>query len=132
MLVNAINSAMCYPARHITWLYYISIQLNYFVIAGIFALFPTPVAKTFGSRYGAQVYAVTIMASPISSVFNTLIVKLLYKVIGEQAVLYIGTAASLIAIVINFFFTEELDTERLLNKNLIVDKRRHFKLDQGP
>lgn len=52
MIVCTINSLICYPARNIEWLYFVCIQLNYFVMAGIFSTFPTPVAKTFGPRYG--------------------------------------------------------------------------------
>jgi hypothetical protein len=53
MVINTIISIFCYPSRVNTVLFYIMIQMNYFVVAGIFSLFPAPAAKTFGPKYGA-------------------------------------------------------------------------------
>ena len=52
MVINALNSVFAYPAREHASLFFISIELNYFVQAGIFSLFPTPAAKTFGYTFG--------------------------------------------------------------------------------
>jgi MFS-type transporter involved in bile tolerance (Atg22 family) len=52
MTLNMITSSACYSVRGITWLYFVSIQLNYMVTAGIYALFPTAVYNTFGTLYG--------------------------------------------------------------------------------
>ena len=52
MFLNMVTSFSCYSVRHITWLYFIAIQMNYLVCAGIFALFPTAVYNTFGTLYG--------------------------------------------------------------------------------
>ena len=119
MLINIVNSAVCYHVKKIDWLFFICVQLNYLVLAGVFALFPAPASKTFGKRYGAQVYAIVLIATPLSGLVNTLFVKVLYSRIGNQNIIYIGTAASALAIVINYFFTEKLDTERLQRLGLL-------------
>lgn len=53
MLINIVNSLIAYEARYNEVLYFACVQMNFMVIAGVFALFPTPVANTFGPKYGA-------------------------------------------------------------------------------
>lgn len=53
MVVNFVNSIICFPARYNKWLYFVCVQLNFFVIAGVYSLFPVPVCMTFGPKYGA-------------------------------------------------------------------------------
>ena len=56
MVINVVNSVICYPAREYPPLYFVCILINYMVYAGIFAIFaifPTPDSQKFGPRYGA-------------------------------------------------------------------------------
>lgn len=82
MGINVANSCVCYFAVAYPALYFICIQLNYFVIGGIFALFPAPAVKTFGGDVGVRVYALVLYSSVICSGFDTLLVQLLYDHIG--------------------------------------------------
>ena len=52
MILNLLLSIFAYPAKEHASLFFICILLNYFVQAGLFSLFPTPAAKTFGYTYG--------------------------------------------------------------------------------
>ena len=52
MTINALNAVICYEVKEIEWAYIICIELNYVVVAGIYALFPAPAMKTFGFKYG--------------------------------------------------------------------------------
>lgn len=113
MSIGTINSIICYPARHVPWLYFICILLNYMVLAGLFATFPTPVAKTFGPQYGIQVYSMILVASPIQSIITTTQVKLLYEWLGIQSLIYMGTIGCIMAMVVCFFFDERLDFENM-------------------
>ena len=52
MILNAINGVVCYQVRDTMWIYIICVELNYLVLAGIFAVFPAAVIKTFGLKHG--------------------------------------------------------------------------------
>lgn len=121
MALSVVISILCYPARHMPWLYFLCIQLDYITVAGIFALFPAPVSKTFGDKYGAQVYALILIAGPLGTVVNTFIVTYFYDALGDQNVFFIGTIASLGALMINFQFDEKLDTDRLKRKGELIE-----------
>ena len=82
MLVNFVNSLVCFPARYNKWLYFICIQLNFFVIAGIYSLFPVPVCSTFGPKYGAQIYSVIMSSVVLASFSITFAMTVLYPIIG--------------------------------------------------
>lgn len=120
MTICTVNSVICYPARVIPELYFVCILVNYMVMAGVFATFPTPAAKTFGPRFGIQVYSLILFGPPIQSVLTTIQVKLLYEVVGMEPLLYTGTVCSFIALLISAAFTERLDLEQMHEKKLLV------------
>lgn len=70
MVVNALNAFICYHVRKVMWLYIICIELNYFVLAGVFSLFPAPAIKTFGPLYGPQVYAIILYGGLFASIMD--------------------------------------------------------------
>ena len=74
MATNLANAMICYWAVSYKALYFICIQLNFFCIGGIFALFPTPACKTFGGDIGVRIYAIILFTSVISSGFDTILV----------------------------------------------------------
>lgn len=94
--------------------------MNYFVIAGIFSLFPAPVIKTFGPRYGPQVYTLILAGGFGASIWNLINIKVLYNIIGEGPVLAISGVFSLLAMGTLFFFKEGLDIEKLQKKGFIT------------
>lgn len=124
MIINIVNSLIAYEARYNETLYFACIQMNYLVLAGIFALFPTPVAKTFGPKFGAQVYTMVMFASPIKSIISMIGIKFLEQKIGIPVLLYSGAVSALIAFIICLFFTEKLDVQRMHKKSLLVWKPR--------
>ena len=111
MVINALNGLVCYHVKMITWLYFLCIELNYFVIAGTFAVFPAAVVRTFGIFYGPQVYSLILIGSPLSSILNMFCIKVLYLElqINEVAILLIGSIASILAIIVNHRFEEKID-----------------------
>ena len=121
MVINVVNSVICYPARDYPPLYFVCILLNYMVYAGIFAIFPTPAAQTFGPRYGAQVYSIILVAGLVAAIANALHNKILYGMMGLEAsyLFNIGGVYSVIGIIINNFFSEKLDIEKMEKKGKI-------------
>lgn len=86
-------------------------------MAGIFSVFPAPSAQTFGPKYGPQVYTFIMLAAAACSIFNFLMVQNIESI---QIQFYIGGFCAAMVMVINYFFEEELDLERLESKGLIV------------
>ena len=89
--------------------------------AGIFALFPTAVYNTFGTLYGPRLYAVILLGSSISSVFDTFLIKVVYQAMDSpiEDLFYIGAISSFIAIVIAYYFTEDIDIKNMDRKGYI-------------
>lgn len=124
MVINIVNSAIAYNARNKETLYFICIQLNYLVLAGIFALFPTPVASTFGPLYGAQVFTMVLFSSMVKSTISMIGIKFLEEAVGVPNLLSSGTVCAVIALIICLFFKEKLDVERLHKRNLLTWKQK--------
>ena len=119
MIINAINAVFCYQVRDIMWIYIICIELNYLVLGGIFAVFPASVVKTFGLKYGPQVYTLILLGSPASSIIDTIFIKVLYEQIGAFPILCFGSGISIAALIVCLFFKESLDIENMDKKGLI-------------
>lgn len=86
--------------------YFIIIQLNYMVIGGIFALFPTPAANTFGKEKGPQVYSLIIMGSLIAAFTDTMLVVFAFETLGVHKLYMIGGVCALISLIMSCFFDE--------------------------
>lgn len=119
MAINVANSLLCYPLRSSTSLFLICIETNYLVIAGVFAIFPVPVSKTFGPRFGTAVYAMVLIGSPLSALLITFQNHIVAEAVGMQGMFACSAIFSGIAIVVAFFFNEKLDIERLHKKQLL-------------
>lgn len=118
--INVINGLICFYARSVTWLYFICIMLNYLVIAGVFAIFPVPVATTFGSKYGTSVYPLVLLGSPLSALLITMETEVLYPKFGSQIVIFVGVGCSVLAIVIASIFNPNLDLQSMHRRGHIV------------
>ena len=127
MMINAANSLVAYSARYNDALFFACVQLNFMVFAGMFALFPTPVGKTFGDKYGVQVYSYVMLSSPLKSIISMFGIDYLEQKIGVQELLYTGTASSFMALIICLCFNEKLDIQRMERRSLLVwANRRAF------
>lgn len=118
--INVVNGLICYYARTITWLYFICILLDYLVIAGVFAIFPVPVATTFGSKFGTSVYPLVLLGAPLSALLITVETEVLYPRFGSQIVIYVGVGCSLLAIVIATLFNPQLDVNSMQRRGHVV------------
>lgn len=107
MALSILTSLVCYRAVGLLPLFVLCIQTNYAVLAGIFAIFPTSVVTSFGSKHGAQVYTAILVAGSISGLTSALLVNLFYKAMGVNFLLQIGTACSVACLVICALFDEE-------------------------
>mmetsp|Transcript_4692 Transcript_4692/g.7993 ORF Transcript_4692/g.7993 Transcript_4692/m.7993 type:complete len:148 (+) Transcript_4692:756-1199(+) len=82
MLLNVVTSLICYWARNHQYAYYCCILSTYVVIAGIYALFPTAVFKTFGKERGAQIYTLVLLGGLVTAFTGSFLQKVIYPIIG--------------------------------------------------
>lgn len=47
-----VNGLICYWMRNYEYAFFACVQFNYFVIAGVYAVYPTSVVNTFGEEVG--------------------------------------------------------------------------------
>ena len=52
MLIQLVNSMVCFWAAYVPALFFICILINYMVLGGLFAIFPVSVTNVFGLEYG--------------------------------------------------------------------------------
>jgi hypothetical protein len=90
----------------------------------IFTLFPIPVAKTFGMKYGIQVYTLVMLSWACTAFTNVLFVKLFSQKLENQGgniyVYAICLVWTIVAIFLNSIFKEDLDIENLEKKGKII------------
>ena len=120
MTVNTVLALFCYSTRYHRVVYFLCIQLNYFIVAGVFALFPTAVYNTFGTEKAPQIYSIILFSSFFASLTDTIIINLLYPLIGAQYTFVIGGVASFIGLFLCYVFEERLDIEKMDSKGLVV------------
>lgn len=75
--------------------------------------------KTFGPKYGAQVYSWVLMGNLLEATYATLQVQFLFKPLGPENIFHICTGISVLCLINIFLFRERLDIERLDKKGLI-------------
>eukprot|EP00356_Strombidium_inclinatum_P001291 CAMPEP_0170510688 /NCGR_PEP_ID=MMETSP0208-20121228/65902_1 /TAXON_ID=197538 /ORGANISM="Strombidium inclinatum, Strain S3" /LENGTH=105 /DNA_ID=CAMNT_0010794173 /DNA_START=1149 /DNA_END=1462 /DNA_ORIENTATION=+ len=99
------------------------------VVAGVFALFPTPAYKTFGSKKAPQIYSLVLLCSFFASLTDTILMRVVYESIGAENIFYIGAVASVVGMLIGIFFEERLDIENMDKRGLVVwgDLKEEFK-----
>ena len=122
MVMNIFLSFFSYNFKTNDAVWFMCIQMNYIVVAGIFALFPTPTYNTFGEDKAPQIYSIILLGSFFSSLTDNILIKFVYDYVGAEHLFFIGGAASVVAWLILYFFNERLDIERLDKKGLIIWK----------
>lgn len=114
MGLNLINSILCYPARKNNWLFFLSIQICYFVNAGVYTIFPLPVVKTFGSKHGPRVYAFVMFSNAAIAVVNLILVSIKENgSVPVEALFVICATASLISFSICWRFDEKISSKEM-------------------
>jgi hypothetical protein len=100
-----------------------TIILSHLVNNSIFTLFPVPVAKTFGMKYGIQVYALVMVAWSFNSLTNIFFIECVSSKIdtyGNLVVYMICLGFTVVAIFMNYHFSEVLDIEHMEKKGKII------------
>lgn len=120
MVLNFLMAVSVYDMLKYPVIYFLLVQLNFFLIGGIFSLFPTPILKSFGPKYGPQVYTLTMLGGIVASLLVTLLVQFCSKPLGLRGLFNVGAAFALFTIYLITQFDERVDIERLDAKGLIV------------
>mmetsp|Transcript_11175 Transcript_11175/g.18783 ORF Transcript_11175/g.18783 Transcript_11175/m.18783 type:complete len:146 (+) Transcript_11175:1116-1553(+) len=120
MIINTALAFSVYEFRANVPAYFFCIQVNYFVVASAFALFPTPAYKTFGTEKAPQIYSIILLSSFSASTTDTILMEYLYPKIGAGMLFRYAGLTSVLALVICYFFDERLDIERLDRRGLIL------------
>ena len=123
MGINLFITAVSYFSKLNEYTYFFTIILSHFVNNSIFTLFPVPVAKTFGKKYGIQVYAIVMVAWSFNSITNVFLIKVISENdphYGNLVVYMICLVFTIIAIGMNYIFIEELDIEHMEKKGKII------------
>ena len=109
MVFNIIICSCSFPARTEDWSYFIVIVLSHLINSCVLTLFPVPVAKTFGMKYGMQVYSLVLVSWGPTAVTNIVFNWAFYKdnvQYGNIFVYVICIMCSLLAIFVNYYFEE--------------------------
>jgi MFS family permease len=123
MCVQLFNSLICFWAANSPGLFVLCIQMNYFSIGGLFAVFPSTVMNVFGFKHGPQVYTLVLLGSLMSSIVNLIMTKLILPGTGFLFCFSLGSVVTVICLVILWQYDEKLDAEWLAKKNAIVRRK---------
>ena len=55
------------------------IQTAYLVNSGVFAVFPTAVVNTFGSKYGPRAYSLVMLSNVLGALINLGFINVFYE-----------------------------------------------------
>lgn len=120
MIVMFILGITVYDMLQYPMIYLGLVQVNFYCLGGIFSIFPAPISKSFGPKFGAQVYTLALLGGLVSSLIITIMMQFLAKPLGIQGLFNIGASFALITIIQVVNFDERIDIERLDEKGLIV------------
>lgn len=126
LIVQLLNSLVVYWASWIPWMFFICILLNYFSLGGLFAIFPTSVARVFGINMGPQVYVAILFGSFLSGVTNMFVTHYILPATSFVFIFYLGSVITVIVMIILFNFKEELDVDNLAKKGALRYKESYF------
>ena len=119
MIVQLINSVVCFWAAYVPSLFFICVLANYAVLGGLFAVFPVSVTKVFGLEHGPQIYVQILFGSFISSILNLITTKYVLPATNFVTLFYIGSITQILCLLTIWWFKEELDEERLAKYDAI-------------
>ena len=101
-LIFSINTVVAFAS-------YTATQLPYLYFCFIYALLPTPVVKTFGNKYGPQIYTIIMFGGTFAVVIDTLLVQFFFEKFGPYFIFIFCGVVSLIGLCLCMFFDPQLD-----------------------
>jgi len=119
MAINALNALLVYRFRYNQAVFCLCIELMYMVFAGIYSILPIATYQTFGPKQGPRAFAVILMGNTLGAVTSYIDQHFLYDLIGVENILRIGSISSVLAMMVCFSFSENLDFERMDRLGLI-------------
>jgi MFS family permease len=124
MVVQLINSLICFWAGRSGPAFFACVMLNYFSLGGLFAVFPGTVVRTFGKKQGPSVYVLVLIGSFLSSVLNIFATKFLLPNTSFFVVYTVGSGTTILCLVVLYFYEEKLDIEWLKKNDAIFLRER--------
>ena len=121
--LNIITALFSYISKYHPATFILCICSSQIVLAAIFALFPTSVYKTFGSKFGLQVYSLVMLFWMMTAIFEAFFIYVIFRSLdkyGNLTVYIICSAFGLIGLIINHKFTEKLDYSSLESKGKLI------------
>jgi len=122
MGVALVNSAVCFWAANNAVVFFGCVMMNYFSLGGLFAVFPRTVMSTFGKQHGPQIYAIILLGSLCNSIVILIQTKLLLPSLGFAFMYYLGSAVTVLSLVLIWWYKEELDIVNLGKARLVKRK----------
>lgn len=123
LTINFLNFCMAmtvYKMVDYPVIFYIIVYTNFFCYGSLVGLLPTPIVKTYGPRYGSQVFTFAMAGGIFSSLISTLMMQFLYKPLGLQGLFQVVAGFAAMSFLQMVYFDEKIDIERLDAKGLIV------------
>jgi len=117
MSIQLANSMLCYWAAYVPSLFFICVLVNYMVIGGMYAIFPSSVQNCFGLEFGPQIYAQILIGGFVSSLLILLSTTRLLPATSFVTLFYVGSLFQVATLIFLYFFNEELDVENLAKRD---------------
>ena len=122
MVIQLINSLVCYWAAYWPAAYFMCVMLNYMCIGGIFAIFPVAVTNVFGLTVGPKIYVWILLGSFFGSLINLVETTVLLDALGFAALFYFGSVMQVLCLLVTCCYEEKLDVERLRRHNGLLSQ----------
>ena len=90
MILQLVNACVCFWAAYEPALFFICIMINYFVLGGIYTIFPVSVTNVFGLEYGPQIYVQILFGPVITAFLNLITTKYLLPATNFVTLFYLG------------------------------------------
>ena len=85
-------------------MFFIWVCVIFFCIGGVFSLFPTAIARSFGSKYMSINYALLFTSQIFSSVVGALLFSTLQHLLGWVGIIFLVSGVSLVGFVFTLLF----------------------------
>ena len=119
MAIQLANSMLCFWAAYVPWLFFICVLVNYMVIGGMYAIFPSSVQNCFGLELGPQIYAQILIGGFFSSLLVLGTTTWLLPATNFVTLFYVGSLFQIATLVCLYFFNEELDVKNLAKRDCL-------------
>ena len=119
MLIELVNSMVCFWAAYYPALYFVCILVNYACVGGMFTIFPVSVTNVFGLEHGPAIYVQVMFGGFITSILNLMTTMWLLPVTNFMTLFYVGSLTQIATLALLWWFKEELDVDRLSKYNAV-------------